>query len=318
MKMIIPVDWENIQEDILCPLCGYNLRGLIEPRCPECGFRFEWPDLIDITRRLHPFVFEHHPKRNFWSFRKTVSGGLRPRQFWSSLHPVQPSSPKRLVLYWGFCASFILLGFASNLSALIVHWAQSNAARRQAWTAFFNSPAGAANKQETIKNFGSLQAYYDVTLPIDTMDLLRRWFREPESVRIFLLPVLILLGWPWVTLLTLLLFMFSMKRARVKPIHVMRCALYNSDVLIWLSFGLLLIPTTLLFGLFNFNPLFTTTVLSSALAGLVITILWYGFRLAVAYHRYLRFQQPYLVVMLSQLVVSLLTLIVILRTTVGS
>jgi DNA-directed RNA polymerase subunit RPC12/RpoP len=25
------------QRDIACPLCGYNLRGLTSPRCPECG-----------------------------------------------------------------------------------------------------------------------------------------------------------------------------------------------------------------------------------------------------------------------------------------
>ncbi len=23
--------------DVACPLCGYNLRGLTSPRCPECG-----------------------------------------------------------------------------------------------------------------------------------------------------------------------------------------------------------------------------------------------------------------------------------------
>lgn len=25
------------QTDVACPLCGYNLRGLTSPRCPECG-----------------------------------------------------------------------------------------------------------------------------------------------------------------------------------------------------------------------------------------------------------------------------------------
>ena len=23
--------------DILCPMCGYDMRGLSETRCPECG-----------------------------------------------------------------------------------------------------------------------------------------------------------------------------------------------------------------------------------------------------------------------------------------
>ena len=25
------------EQDVSCPLCGYNLRGLRSPRCPECG-----------------------------------------------------------------------------------------------------------------------------------------------------------------------------------------------------------------------------------------------------------------------------------------
>lgn len=35
----------GIDEDIPCPKCQYNLRGLTVPRCPECGFHFEWKDL---------------------------------------------------------------------------------------------------------------------------------------------------------------------------------------------------------------------------------------------------------------------------------
>ena len=29
------------ERDVLCPLCGYNLRNLPEPRCPECGRQLE-------------------------------------------------------------------------------------------------------------------------------------------------------------------------------------------------------------------------------------------------------------------------------------
>src|SRR3954449_9349849 len=88
-------DWDAQREDLACPLCGYNLRGLREPRCPECGYRFRWADLTDPprapgeprcpecgyrfrwadltapARRVHPYLFEHHPERNGWSFWKT-------------------------------------------------------------------------------------------------------------------------------------------------------------------------------------------------------------------------------------------------------
>src|SRR5258705_8474331 len=78
------------QEDATCPLCNYNLRGLTQPRCPECGFTFDWSEILDITRRKHPYLFEHHPERNLWSFFKTLFGGANPRRFWRALHPAPP------------------------------------------------------------------------------------------------------------------------------------------------------------------------------------------------------------------------------------
>jgi rubredoxin len=102
-------DWPNIKDDILCPLCDYNLRGLDKPRCPECGYSFEWNDLLDPTRRRHPYSFEHHPHRNFWSFRKTLVGGLRPAVFWKKLHPTQPSRVGRLLIYYFLTALITML-----------------------------------------------------------------------------------------------------------------------------------------------------------------------------------------------------------------
>ena len=85
-------DWSAIHEDVLCPLCDYNLRTLVEPRCPECGYTFEWRDLLDPARRVHPYLFEHHPRRNAWSFVRTAVNGLSPLSFWSSLRPASPPS----------------------------------------------------------------------------------------------------------------------------------------------------------------------------------------------------------------------------------
>ena len=66
----------EIDQDLSCPMCGYNLRGLREARCPECGYACEWEDLIDPTRRLHPYLFEHHPEKNVASFLRTAVGTL--------------------------------------------------------------------------------------------------------------------------------------------------------------------------------------------------------------------------------------------------
>src|SRR4051794_31376393 len=96
-------DWDAITHDVLCPLCDYNLRGLGEPRCPECGYRFEWSVITDPAARPHPYAFEQNPQRNFRSFFRTLWGTLRPVRFWSSLTPMQPSRPDRLMLYAFLC-----------------------------------------------------------------------------------------------------------------------------------------------------------------------------------------------------------------------
>src|SRR5271156_6201527 len=93
-----PPDWGSITRDIVCPLCDYNLRGLSEPRCPECGYRFAWPHLLNPERWQHPFLFEHQPRRNTWSFFRTFGAGFFPRNFWSVLNASHPPRPGRLFL----------------------------------------------------------------------------------------------------------------------------------------------------------------------------------------------------------------------------
>jgi hypothetical protein len=83
-----------IDRDVPCPLCEYNLRGLTDPRCPECGYRFAWDELLDPARQVHPYLFEHHPKRNVWSFFKTLVGAQRPTRFWQARARDQPSRPR--------------------------------------------------------------------------------------------------------------------------------------------------------------------------------------------------------------------------------
>src|ERR1700683_4114247 len=93
-------NWLTQSEEIICPLCEYNLRGLTEPRCPECGYQFQWPDLLDPSRREHSYLFELKPKSNFKSFWKTAFHGLRPIKFWSALRADHRIVPRRLFIYW--------------------------------------------------------------------------------------------------------------------------------------------------------------------------------------------------------------------------
>src|SRR5690348_9108847 len=91
--------WDQITEVILCPLCDYNLRGISEPRCPECGYRFAWPELMEVARQSHPTLFDHNPRRKLRNFLATLRGGFSPVTFWTSIHPKLACSRWRLLLY---------------------------------------------------------------------------------------------------------------------------------------------------------------------------------------------------------------------------
>ena len=76
------------EEGIACPLCDYDLRGLPQPRCPECGFAsISWEALREQVRTTHPYLFEHQPRRGTARVRRTAAEGLRPRRFWASVRP---------------------------------------------------------------------------------------------------------------------------------------------------------------------------------------------------------------------------------------
>jgi hypothetical protein len=38
------------EQSIRCETCGYNLHGLVEPRCPECGVHFDRDALVNEFR----------------------------------------------------------------------------------------------------------------------------------------------------------------------------------------------------------------------------------------------------------------------------
>jgi hypothetical protein len=79
-------DWGVIDFDVLCARCGYNLRMLTTPRCPECGLDFEWRIVLDQAATQSDFLFEHNWRsRPVRSWLTTVWRGLRPKRFWQSV-----------------------------------------------------------------------------------------------------------------------------------------------------------------------------------------------------------------------------------------
>jgi hypothetical protein len=310
-----PPDWSSIQEEVHCPLCAYDLRGIGEPRCPECGYTFDWPDLLDPTRRLHPYLFEHHPERNVRSFWRTAAGALLPRRFWRALQPAQPSRPRRLVLYWVLtlfvCYACVQLAVASRTGFLGYHEMKKILSLRAAALAGqirVSSPApqfGPVGSQITDPKLLQqyLDRYYPTGLTLEWLKWMGAMYADSwPATNIVLLP----LTWPWLMFASLMIFQWSMRRSKVRAIHVLRCTVYSGGTLAWAGLGGLVVFWAFS-GQMLFWPMGRTEnvmkgILMALIGGLLLSMVY---QLIVAYRRYMRFDHA-VVTVLSALVIAIL------------
>jgi len=78
-------DWDAISFDACCSRCGYNLRTLSRPLCPECGLSFEWLEVLDRAASAGDYSFENNWRtRPIVSWALTVCRTFRPRKFWAA------------------------------------------------------------------------------------------------------------------------------------------------------------------------------------------------------------------------------------------
>ncbi len=266
-------EWEAIRHAVECPLCEYNLRGLSERRCPECGFEFAWAEVLDPNRRNHPYLFEQHPERNFSSFSRTLVGGLRPGRFWTTLHPAQRPGLLRLGIYGAVVLLVAVSPVVVGILTLGRNWGYPGASRYEfPWR----------------------------YLPVELNVVFAQFFYARLSR---LLPVVVF-AWtalPIVTYLLLMIFQATMRRVAVKMHHVVRCVVYSADVLVW--------PVVALNLLLVLNVTFSGQ-LSDPIAWLLIILfplLWVVFtwRMMRAYRRYLRFNHAEMVVLSVQAMIGI-------------
>ena len=287
-----PPAWQSISCDVNCPLCGYNLRGLIEPRCPECGYQFEWDRILHPERDLHPYLFEHHPRRNTRSFFQTLfRSPLSPAKFWYTLEPSHKVRTGRLLLYWLIYAAVPLLAVLGAMVWMV--WDKSRS--------------------------------YTNAFPWTTK--LRYAATETEWSGVIALAVLFAL-FPWFNFVALLIFQQSMRRSRVRPVHVLRCAIYCGDLTLFFAIGLIATmsvvePSDALQTLGHpLNSLFLGGAAYLGQRPLLILpgicvlamVLLNATRLWVAYRAYLRFQRAVALIVASQIVV-ILTIVAVLSWT---
>jgi hypothetical protein len=218
----------TIQQDVTCPLCNYNLRGLSEPRCPECGFTFDWREIRDVTRRKHPHLFEHHPDRNLWSFCKTLLGGLNPWGFWRRLHPAQPPNLTRLTIYrWVMKAVAAVPLVITGLWLLMMSadWPVDDWPRQ---SMFFHTDPFAGQSASLISELVGPLLHTRLYIFI-------------------LIMTLFLLALPEMSTAALLTYVSSMRQKKIQKHHVDRCVAYSYDVLLWPIAGMILLGVLILF-----------------------------------------------------------------------
>ena len=118
---------------------------------------------------------------------------------------------------------------------------------------------------------------------------------------------MIVLLWPVLTLTSLMIFRASLRQAKIRNLHVVRCVIYSAACLALVG-PYLLIATPLLvvwrpwgeYTLFGYvdNVYIACTILLALLA----------IRLMIAYRMYLRFPHAIATVLASQIIVALILL----------
>lgn len=261
-------DWAAISHEVKCPLCGYNLRGLVEPTCPECGYHFEWDRVLHVGKYVHLFLFEHHPKRNLRSFFRTQFRFFRKPPFWKTIDPAHAVKVPRLLVYWAIGAVAMFLPIAAG----IIYAAVSD----------------------------HLQIYYRGWGQVSLGSLLAHY--ASRSIVRDTAPLCITVAvYPLLTFVSLLIFQQSMRRAKVRAVHVLRCAIYSGDVIFW--FGLY-VTAVIMWGMsedwmgVQFFPWL-------AIGLLVVYVIQFA-RLQTAYRQYLRFSQVFWTIAASQVILALL------------
>ena len=282
------LDTPEARDALNCPLCAYSLRGLAaaeQPQCPECGYRFEWVELLRARQHAHPYLFEHHPRRSIRSFLRTLLAGMFPMRFWSSLNAGHDIRLRRLIIYGAVvAAAVVLLGVAGTFAARGFNLYRQN-------TAFILMGRGTLPVRSTL-NGAFFQSVVRDTLEGDTLEL-------------YLL--IAALAWPWLTMATLLVFRASMRRVKVRPAHVLRCVVYSGDVFIWTGAAVVVVTVLRWLDILGQGNMWDSTLVVRQTAGGFLVILAIAaYRLGVSYRRYLRFDHPWSTALASQIVVFLI------------
>ncbi len=294
-------DWEAIGHAVECPLCEYNLKGLSEPRCPECGFVFHWEEILDRTRHRHPYLFEHHPEKNFRSFVRTVVGGLLPWKFWKSLHPTQGPDLGRL---WRYRTTVLAITWLPFVGAVLCSVWQLRGSG--SWAIQWLNGSLLGPLEEMMQGRANIAtALLEMTYP------------RTKVAKYIVFMTLVLLSLPTLTALPLWIFQATMREAKIQDHHVQRCIIYSYDVVVWPAIFVFVVAVSMAVG--PLMPVVTLRVYGiatqvmfwSLLVMLPLVWLAMGIRLGFACRYYLRLKHAWAVAAVIEVIVGLLVFVLI-------
>lgn len=305
------------EPDLHCPLCDYNLRGLAEPRCPECGYGAEsWYLLRERIRSTHPYLFEHHPERSFSSLSRTLWKGLIPWRFWRSVQPYHELRLRRLVAYWLLTSLAPLVAAGALYAHAAIQLHRYHAVQRPMWWAGWNAAQNESARTQLIATYGSLQAALDTILPVaPSGQFFVKSFYVCSPLPVIVLLIALASAWPWLVVLVMNVFRTTLRMARIRKVHILRCATYSGDVLLWVGIALTIAaawiclspPPLAAMWMFPYTPSYERLKIAVMLL-LPTLFLVATIRLAVAIRLYLHLRHGIITALLVQIVVGLLYL----------
>lgn len=215
---------------VCCPRCDYDLRGLIDSwrdscpmhaTCSECGLEFECADVLSLERLPPAWFFEHGTRFSLKRLFGTLARSAWPIGFWRSVRLEYPLQRGRLIFVMLFVVLLMQIAVTGLACVRIYHMTAEVLRWRGAWW----GPGGqfTANEPTMMEVYWSAKDEFLLAAIWPYSVKVGRW-REPNlggeffellAVAIVLMP------------LTFLLLGESMRRCRVRNVHLLRGFAYS-------------------------------------------------------------------------------------------
>lgn len=272
------IEEPSLVESPSCPRCGYDLSGArgawrercpLDGVCPECGLGYEWRDVFRPERLTPRWSFEHARAGPMRSWLATAARTLRPARFWTRMRVESPVRTGRLVV--------LALGVVLATHVVIallwgsIGYAQSRAGYPAGWLGIIAEPWDSA-----------------LSLTINPYTPRGRFVPAPLTILPFVAAV-----WGLGAALPFACLGPSLRRARVKRVHVLRAWAYFVPTVAVLVLGSAVYWTAhahiLARGLWRWW-MWNTTIWMVVLAGPLVLWYWWWWRSFVG--TYLRLDRP--------------------------